>query len=101
MTDDAFERAAEREESEHRRRGRERRARGVRAGFRIHLTVYIAVQVLLVAIWGLEVALDGSFHHPWFLYALFGWGIGLAAHYAACRDSIRAGGRSPGSTASP
>jgi 2TM domain len=95
MTDDAFERAAEREETEHRRRRRERRARAMRAGFRIHLTVYIAVQVLLVAIWALEWALDGTFHHPWFLYALFGWGIGVAAHYAACRDSIRAGRAAP------
>ena len=88
MTDDAFERAAEREESEHRRRRRERRAQASRTGFRIHLTVYIAVQVLLVAIWALQWALDGT-SHPWFLYALFGWGIGVAAHYAACRDAIR------------
>ena len=99
MTDDAFERAAEREEAEHRKRRRERRARGARAGFRIHLTVYIAVQLLLVAIWGLESALAGTFHHPWFLYALLGWGIGVAAHYAACRDAIR--GRSPRTDGSP
>ncbi len=101
MTDDAFERAAEREEAEHRRRRRERRARGARAGFRIHLTVYIAVQVLLLAIWALESALAGEIHHPWFLYALFGWGIGVAAHYAACRDAIRARKPANGSTASP
>ena len=91
MTDDAFDRAAEREEAEHRKRRRERRARGARAGFRIHLTVYIAVQVLLVAIWGIESAIAGEIHHPWFLYALLGWGIGVAAHYAAVRDSIRGG----------
>ena len=90
MTDDAFERAAQREEAEHRSRRRERKARGARAGFRIHLTVFIAVQLLLVAVWALQWALDGT-SHPWFLYALFGWGIGVAAHYAAVRDRIRAG----------
>ena len=91
---DAFERAAEREEEEHHRRRRERKARGARAGFRIHLTVYIAVQILLVAIWALQWALGGP-HHPWFLYALLGWGIGVAAHYAAVRDRIRAGRAAP------
>ena len=98
---DAFERAAEREETEHDRRRSERRARGARTGFRIHLTVFIAVQVLLVAIWALQWALGGT-SHPWFVYALLGWGIGVAAHYAAVRDSIRAGNRpANGSTASP
>jgi hypothetical protein len=84
---DAFERAAQREEAEHRRRGRERRARGKRTGFRIHLTVYIGVQILLVAVWALQWQLGGT-GHPWFVYALLGWGIGLAAHYAAVRDSL-------------
>ena len=85
---DAFERAARREEAEHRRRGKERRAHGKRSGFRIHLTVFIGVQILLVAVWALQWQLGGT-GHPWFVYALLGWGVGLAAHYAAVRDSSR------------
>jgi len=83
---DAFERAAERAEAEHRRRRRERSARGQRKGFRIHATVFVAVQTLLVVVW----ALTGA-GYPWFLYALVGWGVGLAAHYAAIRDSFKSG----------
>lgn len=85
---EAFERAAQREEAEHRRRRKERGARGRRKGFRIHLTVYIGVQILLVAVWALQWQLGGT-GHPWFVYALLGWGVGLAAHYAAVRDSLR------------
>jgi 2TM domain-containing protein len=81
---DAFERAAERAEAEDRRRRRERVARGHRQAFRIHATVFVAVQVLLVVVWALVGA-----GYPWFLYALVGWGVGLAAHYAVVRDSLR------------
>jgi hypothetical protein len=81
---DAFERAAARAEEEDRRRRKERVARGARTGFRIHATVFVAVQLLLVVVW----ALTGA-GYPWFLYALFGWGVGLAAHYAAVRGSLR------------
>jgi hypothetical protein len=82
---DAFERAAARAEAEDRRRRRERSARGQRAGFRIHATVFVTVQILLVVTW----LLTGS-GYPWFLFALGGWGVGLAAHYAAVHDSFRA-----------
>jgi hypothetical protein len=85
---DAFERAAERAEAEDRRRRGERRARGHRKAFRIHATVFVAVQVLLVVVWALQWQLGGT-GHPWFLYALVGWGVGLAAHYAAIRDSLK------------
>ena len=81
---DAFERAAERAEDEARRQRRERSARGQRLSFRIHATVFVAVQVLLVVVWALVGA-----GYPWFLFALVGWGVGLAAHYAAVRDSLR------------
>jgi hypothetical protein len=90
---DAFERAAERAENEDRRRRRERSARGHRRGFRIHATVFVGVQVLLVVVWVLQWQLGGT-AHPWFLYAFAAWGVGLAAHYAAIRDNLRAG--SPG-----
>jgi uncharacterized membrane protein len=77
---DAFERAAAREQDEHRRRRDARRSAGNRRGLEIHLAAYVAVQLLLVAIWLLTGA-----GHPWFLYPLFGWGVGLVAHYAAVR----------------
>jgi 2TM domain len=85
---DAFERAAQKEEAEHRRRGKERRSRGRRTGFEIHLKVFIGVQVLLVAIWALVWQFGDGTSHPWFAYALVGWGFGLAAHYYAVRDSL-------------
>ena len=81
---DAFERAAARAEAEDRRRQHERSARGQRQAFRIHATVFVAVQVLLVVVWALVGA-----GYPWFLFALVGWGVGLAAHYAVSRDSLR------------
>ena len=65
---DAFERAARRELD------------APRIGFRIHLAVYIGVQLLLFATWFLTSRGEGM---PWFLFPLLGWGAGLAAHYAA------------------
>lgn len=59
---------------------REREARRVlrRRAWWLHLSVYLATNVMLVVIWLLTGA-----DHPWFLYPLFGWGIGLAAHGAS------------------
>jgi len=83
---DAFERAAARAEEESARRRREKSARGQRKGFRIHATVYVAVNLMLVLIW----AVTGA-GYPWFLFPLAGWGVGLAAHYATAHDSFRGG----------
>lgn len=81
---DPFERAVSRERAE-RRAAKVRRAR---AGFRAHLNVYLAVNLLLVAIWAATAftgdAEDGR--HPWFLYPALGWGIGLYFHWWATRD---------------
>lgn len=85
---DAFERAAERVETENRRRSRERYARIQRKGFRIHATLFVAVQLSLAAIWALQWLLGGG-SYPWFLWGLVGWGVGLAVHYAVIRDSFR------------
>jgi uncharacterized membrane protein len=85
---DAFERAAERAEAEAQRQRHERHRRGERAGFRIHATVYLAVNLMLIVVW----ATTGA-GYPWFVFPLFGWGVGLAAHFAAVRDSYR---RTPG-----
>jgi hypothetical protein len=58
----------------------ELRARAVRrlrkqADFRAHIVVYLATNALLVAIWW---ATGVDFFWP--VFAIFGWGIGLAAH---------------------
>ena len=44
-------------------------------GFYIHLGVYSAVNFLL-----LVLNLQYSPHYFWFLWSVFGWGIGLTAH---------------------
>ncbi|MCE9532262.1 MAG: 2TM domain-containing protein [Planctomycetes bacterium] len=49
-----------------------------RLGFNIHLAVYLAVNALLIII-----NLATSSGYLWFLWPLFGWGLGLLAHAAA------------------
>ena len=95
MIEDPFERAVERaeaaqkqEEDARRARRAERWASGQRKGFRIHATVFVSVQVLLIAIWGLVWATAGA-SYPWFVFPLLAWGVGLAAHYAAVREHLR------------
>lgn len=66
MTDD-FARAAFRE--------REARLIKRRRAFYAHAAIWAAVNVMLVAIW---IATGAD--HPWFLYPLLGWGVGLVAH---------------------
>src|SRR5688500_9123671 len=44
----------------------------------VHAAVYVTTNIFLFVVWLLTGA-----GHPWFLYVLFGWGIGLAAHTAA------------------
>jgi hypothetical protein len=78
--DDAFDRAIERTSEERRQRRLANVDRLNRKGLRIHTVVFVAVQVLLVAIWALQWQLGGT-EYPWFLYALGGWGLGLAIHY--------------------
>jgi hypothetical protein len=58
---------------------REREARRIlrRRAFYVHAAVYGATNLAIVVIWFLS---DGG--HPWFLYPILGWGIGLAAHAA-------------------
>lgn len=59
---------------------REREARRIlrRRAWWLHAAIYLATNTALVAIW----ALTGR-GHPWFLYPILGWGIGLAAHGAS------------------
>jgi len=49
-----------------------------KVGFYIHLTIYVVVNLFLVAVWW--VAGDGF---PWFLIVIGFWGIGLVAHGAS------------------
>jgi hypothetical protein len=44
-------------------------------GFRIHVTIYLAVSALLVVIWSLSRTA-----YFWPGWAMLGWGIGLAFH---------------------
>jgi hypothetical protein len=60
--------------------------------FRIHATVFVAVQLTLIAIWAL-IRITADVTYPWFIYPLLGWGIGLAAHWAVVREHLR---RRPG-----
>jgi apolipoprotein N-acyltransferase len=82
--DDPFERAVEREREER----RARRHRVARAGFKWHATAYVAVNAGLLFIWAaISFQQDGG-THPWFVYPLVGWGIGLAVHYVAARPAL-------------
>lgn len=74
---DAFDRAVVKQELE-----------GARTGWLIHLAVYVAVQLMLAVTWW--VTSQGEEVVPWFLFPLFGWGIGLTAHYFAYRSRLRA-----------
>ena len=57
---------------------RAHRRAGAKLGFYIHLTAYIAVNLLLVVI-----NYSTNSQRLWFLWALSGWGIGLFAHWFA------------------
>ena len=51
-----------------------------KGGFRAHLYAWAGVNGFLVFLW----AMTGA-GHPWFLYPLGGWGIGLIQHYVTLR----------------
>jgi len=59
---------------------RERRARQLvrRRAFYVHASVFVAVNLFLIVIWAV---VGGGF--PWFVFVLFGWGIGLVVHAAS------------------
>jgi hypothetical protein len=47
--------------------------------FKTHLVVYVLVNLLLIVIWLVSAAVSGEWF-PWFVFPLFGWGIGLGVH---------------------
>ncbi len=49
--------------------------------FRAHLTAFVLVNALLFVIWLVSaITAGGGAWFPWFIFPLFGWGIGLAFH---------------------
>jgi len=56
-----------------------RKSAELKVDFYTHFIVYIAVNIFLVAIWW---ATSGPGSFPWFVFPLFGWGIGIFAHFA-------------------
>src|SRR4051794_17124596 len=50
---------------------------GLRQGFRIHLTFYVLVNLLLIGIWA---ASGGGYFWP--IWPILGWGMGIAGHAA-------------------
>jgi len=52
-----------------------RRRAGFRLGFLIHAAVFVAVNVALIAI---NVVVTPA--HPWAVFPLLGWGLGLLMH---------------------
>lgn len=49
-------------------------------GFQVHFAIYIAVNLFLIAIWYFTTTPFGSVF-PWFIFPLFGWGIGIVGHF--------------------
>lgn len=49
-----------------------------RRDFRTHLLIYVLVNTFLVVIWALTTGTGGFF---WPAFPIFGWGIGLVAHW--------------------
>lgn len=75
---DPFAAAAAQERDERSRR----RQQALRTGVMVHVAVFVAVQLLLVTVWAVS---DSD--TPWFLFPLFGWGAGLAAHVVTARSA--------------
>lgn len=57
-------------------------------GFFIHLTVYVLVNLMMILIW----AFVARSPHPWFVWTLGGWGLGLILHYLNVFVFSRRGG---------
>jgi len=51
-----------------------------KVGFLIHLGMYVIVNAFLVMLWWVTT---GGTAFPWFVFPMFGWAIGLVAHFLA------------------
>ena len=65
-------------ETEEQLRALAKRRVEARTGLISHAVMYVGVNAALVAIW----VLTGS-HYPWFIWPMFGWGIGIVGHALA------------------
>jgi hypothetical protein len=52
-----------------------RRRAGAKMGWYVHATVYVLVNLLLLAL-----SRYGFGHRPWSVFPVLGWGVGLALH---------------------
>jgi hypothetical protein len=57
-------------------------------GFFVHLTVYVLINTMMILIW----AFIARSSHPWFVWTLGGWGIGLVIHFLSVFVFSRRGG---------
>lgn len=81
---DPFERAVAREKLEH----HERTTRHVATGFRYQFRAYVAVNAFLIVIWLLT---SGPSSHPWPVWPILGWGLGVYFHWSHLREHERRG----------
>lgn len=58
----------------------ERRVRA-KLGFYWHLAAYVLVNGLLIVIYLITGPVPGFYSYPWFIWPMFGWGIGLLFHF--------------------
>ncbi len=58
----------------------ERRVKA-KLGFYWHLASYVLVNGLLIMIYLVTGPIPGFYVYPWFVWSMFGWGIGLLFHF--------------------
>ena len=66
---------------------RARRARSARLGVRAHLVGYLALAVLVTAVW-LTIALTAGVWYPWFVWPVLGGGLGVLGHAIPVRLAL-------------
>jgi len=75
-------------------RRREQRSAAARRGVLIHLGAYLAVSVLMIAVWLVTAVFAGAWYF-WPVWPILGWGIGILSHAipvgACARSRTRAG----------
>ena len=79
--DDDFARLVARERHD----ARARRWRAARVRLRLHLWVFTAVNIAMLAGWATQGLVFGHGHPPWFAPVTVGWSMGLAVHAAGIR----------------
>ena len=73
----------------HEARRRSEAAAAERTAARAHLRTYVAVMLLLVALW-FAIALAGGGWYPWPVWPALGWGLGVARHVRAAASGAGA-----------